>query len=92
MKIANVHGTPISLVYGATRIAPNLIWYGNVARPDMAVTEAIALLNRTVPNCLTGVQRFMLMARIQRAAKLGDMDAQRFVALCDLNITISTRH
>lgn len=24
-----VQGTPIQLVYGATRIAPNLIWYGN---------------------------------------------------------------
>ena len=33
----------------------------------------------------------MLLARIQRAAKLGDVDAQRYVALCELNVTTATR-
>lgn len=32
------------------------------------------------------VQKFMLLARIQRAAKLGDQNAQRYVSLCELNI------
>jgi hypothetical protein len=55
----------------------------------MTVNDAIHALNHPA---LTGVQRFMLIARIQRAAKLGDTDAQRFVALCELNVETATRH
>jgi hypothetical protein len=50
-----------------------------------------AVLNSHNPNILC-VQKFMLLARIQRAAKLGDTDAQWFVAVCELNVVTATRH
>jgi hypothetical protein len=34
----------------------------------------------------------MLMARVQRAAKLGDANAQRFVMLSELNTEMATTH
>ena len=43
------------------------------------------------PN-LPAVPRFMMKARIRRAAKRGDLNAQRFVLLCELNTEIATRH
>jgi hypothetical protein len=58
---------------------------------NSVVQNIIAVLNSGNPNILA-VQKWMLMARLQRAAKLGDVDAQRFVALCELNVTIATRH
>jgi len=58
---------------------------------NSVIQNVIAVLNSNNPNILS-VQKFMLLARIQRAAKLGDLDAQRYVALCELNITTATRH
>jgi hypothetical protein len=55
----------------------------------MTVNDAIKALSHPA---LTGVLRFMLIARIQRAAKLGDTNAQRFVTLCELNVTEATKH
>ncbi len=55
------------------------------------IQNVIAVLNSNNPNILT-IQKFMLLARVQRAAKLGDTDAQRFVQLCELNIEIATKH
>ena len=58
---------------------------------NSAVQNIICVLNSRNPNILS-VQKLMLIARIQRAAKLGDIDAQRYVALCELNITTATKH
>lgn len=55
------------------------------------VQNIIAILNCNNPAVLS-VQKWMLLARVQRAAKLGDVDAQRFVELCGLNITTATKH
>jgi hypothetical protein len=56
-----------------------------------SIQNAIAVLNSNNPNVLA-VQKWMLLARVQRAAKLGDVDAQRFVELCEVNFTSATRH
>jgi len=58
---------------------------------NSSVQNVIAILNSNNPNILA-VQKFMLLARLQRAAKLGDTDAQRFVLLCELNIYEATKH
>ncbi len=58
---------------------------------NSTVQNIINVLNSGNPNILS-VQKFMLMARVQRAAKLGDVDAQRYVQLCDLNIYETTIH
>jgi hypothetical protein len=58
---------------------------------NSTVANIIKILN-TYPSNMLSVQRFMLLARIQRAAKLGDADAQRFVALCELNVETASRH
>jgi len=55
------------------------------------IQNVINVLNSNNPNILA-LQKFMLLARIQRAAKLGDADAQRFVALCELNVNTTTKH
>ena len=39
-----------------------------------------------------GLEIFMLMARVQRAEKLGDTQAQRFVTLCELDVTTATNN
>ncbi len=51
----------------------------------------ITVLNANPPSLLA-VQKWMLLARVQRAAKLGDVDAQRFVQLCEVKIEIATKH
>jgi hypothetical protein len=56
-----------------------------------AVQNIIAILNSNNPNILS-VQKFMLLAHIQRAAKLGDVHALRYMALCELNVHTATRH
>jgi hypothetical protein len=58
----------------------------------MKVTEAINLLNGTVSNDLTGVQRVMLMHGIQDAARRGDKSAAEFIELCAHNVTTATKH
>jgi hypothetical protein len=55
------------------------------------IQNVINVLNSQNPNILS-IQKFMLLARVQRAAKLGDVDAQHFVTLCELNVEIATRH
>ena len=55
------------------------------------IQNVIAILNSHNLNILAA-QKFMLLAKIQRAAKLGDADARRFVKLCELNTEIATRH
>lgn len=45
------------------------------------VQNAIEVLNSNSPGVLS-VQKWMLVACLQRAAKLGDADAQRYVQLC----------
>jgi hypothetical protein len=55
------------------------------------IQDIIAVLSSSNPNILS-IQKFILMARIQRAAKLGDVDAQGFVALCELDVTAATMH
>jgi len=62
-----------------------------MTQTSSVVQNIIAILNSNNPNILS-VQKFMLLARIQRAAKLGDVDAQRFVQLCELNVHTATRH
>jgi hypothetical protein len=57
----------------------------------MTIQSAINLLNSPPPQMLV-IQNSMLLAHVQRAAKLGDIDAQRFVELCELNVEISTKH
>jgi hypothetical protein len=85
-------GTPIPLTYGENRVAPNLIWYGDFrAKAVSSTIQAVINLLNSRPDLPT-VQRFMLMARVQRAAKLGDVNAQRFVTLCELDISTSTRN
>jgi len=54
------------------------------------VQSIINILNSCNPAILS-VQKWMLMARVQRAAKMGDVDAQRFVRLCELNVETATR-
>jgi len=49
------------------------------------IQHAIALLN-SHNSAILNVQKWMLMARIRRAARLGDVDAQRFVQRCELNV------
>jgi hypothetical protein len=49
------------------------------------IQNVINVLNSRNPNILT-IQKFMLMARVQRAAKLGDVDAQRYIELYELDI------
>jgi len=58
---------------------------------NSAIQSVIAVLNSNNPAILS-VQKWMLLARIQRAAKLGDVDAQRFVTLCELNVAAATKH
>ena len=58
---------------------------------NSTIQSVINILNSDNPNILA-IQKLMLLARIQRAAKLGDADAQRYVRLCELNIEIATRH
>jgi len=58
---------------------------------NSTIQNDIDVLNSHNPNILA-IQKFMMIARIQRAAKLGDTDAQRYVKLCELNIEIATRH
>jgi len=53
----------------------------------MSVTDAIGLLNGTVPNGLTGIQRIMLMHQIRDAARRGNKDAAQFIELCAHNVT-----
>lgn len=55
------------------------------------IQSAINLLNSPPPQMLA-VQKWMLLAHVHRAATLGDIDAQRYVALCDLNVEISKKH
>jgi hypothetical protein len=54
------------------------------------IQNVINVLNTHCPNMLV-VQKFMLLARIQRAAKLGDVDARHYVELCELNIEAATK-
>jgi len=54
------------------------------------IARAISSLN-IHPRPFTTILQWMLLARIQRAAKLGDTEAQRFVALCELNVTEATK-
>jgi hypothetical protein len=61
------------------------------AVPSGSIRSAIALLNSNSPTLLS-VQKWMLMARVQRAAKLGDANAQRFVMLSELNTEMATTH
>jgi hypothetical protein len=58
---------------------------------NSTIQNIIAVLNSHNPNILS-IQKFMLLARVQRAAKLGDTDAQRYVALCELNAATCTKH
>ena len=58
----------------------------------MAIVQAISLLNGTVPNGLTGIQRVMLMNAVHDAARNGDKAAAQFVELCRLNVTTATKH
>jgi len=58
---------------------------------NSTVGNIINILN-TYPTNMLLVQRFMLLARIQRAAKLGDTEARRFVTLCELNIETVMKH
>ena len=58
----------------------------------MTVIQAINLLNGSVPNGLTGIQRVMLMNAIQDAAREGDIHAIQFITLCRLNVTAATKH
>jgi hypothetical protein len=58
---------------------------------NSTVQNIINILNSGNPNILS-VQKFILLARVQRAAKLGDTDAQRFIQLCELNVDIATKH
>jgi hypothetical protein len=55
------------------------------------IQNVIAVLNSNNPNILS-VQKWMLLARVQRAAKLGDVDAQRFVNLCEMDYRVLIRH
>ena len=56
-----------------------------------AIQNVIAVLNANPPNLLL-VQRWMFLARVQRAAKLGDVDAQRYMQLCELDTQRIFRH
>ena len=58
---------------------------------NSTIQNVINVLNSQNPDMLS-VQKFMLLARVQRAAKLGDVDAQRFVALCELNVSTAVMH
>ena len=58
---------------------------------NSTIANAIKALNCNASNMLA-VERWMLMARVQRAAKLGDTDAQRFVTLCEYNVTTAVMH
>ena len=58
----------------------------------MTVIQAIGLLNGTVPNGLTGIQRVMLMNAIQDAVRSGDKDARQFILLCAHNVSTATKH
>jgi len=53
------------------------------------VQNVIAILNSNSSSILA-VQKWMLMARVQLAAKSGDVDAQRYVALCELDVEAAT--
>lgn len=55
------------------------------------VQNIIAVLNTNSPNILM-IQRAMLIAQVGRAAKHGDVTAQRYIALCNLNTTSATKH
>jgi hypothetical protein len=55
------------------------------------IQNAIAVLNSNNPAILS-VQKWMLLARVHRAARLGDVHAQRFVQLCELNVFEASRH
>jgi hypothetical protein len=58
----------------------------------ITVTQAISLLNGTVPNGLTGIQRVMLMNAVQDAARKGDKAAREFITLCELNVSRTRMH
>ena len=58
----------------------------------MTVNDAIGLLNGWVPNGLTGIQRVMLMHRVQTAACAGDKSASEFIKLCELQVGTASKH
>jgi hypothetical protein len=58
---------------------------------NIPIQNVIAILNSHNAAILS-VQKWMLLARVQRAAKLGDVHAQRFVALCEYNVQTATKH
>jgi hypothetical protein len=84
IEILNQHGVE---VMGCDQIKHNVL---PEVRSDNSIAQAIFSLN-IQPSPLTPILRFMLLARVQRAAKLGDTQAQRFVALCELNVTEATK-
>lgn len=55
------------------------------------IEQVIALLNNRAVY-LPPVHVFMMMAHVQRAAKLGHVAAQRFVQLCELNVKETAMH
>jgi hypothetical protein len=55
------------------------------------IQNVIEVLNSHSPNILA-VQKWMLMAQVQRAAKLGNVDAKRFVQLCDFNVLAASKN
>lgn len=58
---------------------------------NQTIEDVIALLNNRAIY-LPSVQVFMLMARVQRAAELGNIHAQRYVRLCELNVNATAMH
>jgi hypothetical protein len=56
----------------------------------MTIVQAISLLDGTVRNGLTGIQRVMLMNAVQDAARKGDKAAREFITLCEFNARSAT--
>ena len=56
-----------------------------------SIRNAIDVVNSHCPNILA-IQKWMLLARIQRAAKLGDVDAQRYMILARIPNTPLSGH
>lgn len=55
-----------------------------------SIPDTIAALN--TQHSLPAVFRFILMSRVQRAAQMGDVNAQRFVQLCELSTELAAKH
>jgi hypothetical protein len=55
------------------------------------IQNVIAILNSHNTSILN-IQKGMLLARVQRAGLLGDVDAQRFLMLCEMDLATATSH